>query len=125
VRALAGGIPRGLKNHRTPEGFAFGTYVRAKLRRLGPLPADARPLLREAGRLMLDLERLREEQDQALKRRRLTVARRIDRRLVPLRTQFLTIEARLEELAGRREETVEEILCRLSPVEPREADDGR
>jgi hypothetical protein len=124
VRALTGRIPRGLKNHRTPEGFAFGAYVRAKLRRLGALPDDARPLLREAGRLMLDLERLREEQDQALKRRRLTVARRIDRRLVPLRTQFLAIEARLEELAGHREATVEELLRRVGTAAREAAGDG-
>ncbi len=65
---------------------------------------------------MLDLERLREEQDQALKRRRLTVARRIDRRLVPLRTQFLTIEARLEELArrnGHGDDPVSELLASM------------
>jgi hypothetical protein len=49
---------------------------------------------------VLDLERRREEQDAALARRHLTVARRIDRRLVPLRTQLLALEPRLEELAA-------------------------
>jgi hypothetical protein len=79
----------------------YRDYLRAKLARLGPLPPDARPLLREAGLLVLDLRRLRLELESAVAHKRPTVARRIDRRLVPMRTQLLAIEERLEELAQR------------------------
>ena len=99
TRALAGRIPRAFKSHKTPDGAAYGTYVRAKLERLGPLPDDARPLLREAGRLVIDLDRLRRDLEAAVARKHRSEARRIDRRLVPMRTQLLTLEARLEELA--------------------------
>jgi hypothetical protein len=102
MRRLAGGVPRTFVSHKTPKAFTYRAVILAKLQRLGPLPADAQVTLREYGRLVLDLQRLHEEQDRAVARGRVTVARRIDRRLVPLRTQLLTIEARLEELAGRR-----------------------
>ena len=57
--------------------------------------------LREYGRLALDMQRLHEEQDRAEARGRVTVARRIDKRLTPMRTQLAMLEERLEFLAGR------------------------
>ena len=48
VRALVGRIPRVFLNHRTPEGAAYGEYCRCKLARLGLLPFDLMPTLREA-----------------------------------------------------------------------------
>jgi hypothetical protein len=99
---LVGGIPRAYRDHRRKESAAYSEYVRALLDRLGPLPKSARPLLKEAGLITVDLERLRADQGRALNRNRSGEARRIDRRLLPLRTQLLTIELRLEALADRR-----------------------
>jgi hypothetical protein len=64
---------------------------------------------------MIDLQRLREEQDAALARRRLSVARRIDRRLTPIRSQLVTIEERLEAMAAKRKKvtTGAELLAQL------------
>jgi len=102
VKALAGRIPRALRSHRTPDGAAYGDYLRALLDRLGSLPRDARPLLREAGRLTLDIERLRADQEAALARGRRGEARSLDDRLVTLRSQLLQVEANLEARAGGR-----------------------
>src|SRR5262249_18571044 len=65
LRALAGRIPRALKSHRSVEGGIYGAYLRAKVARLGPLPGDARPWARQAGLLVLGLERLQHEVDAA------------------------------------------------------------
>jgi hypothetical protein len=102
MRRLVGGIPRTLKDHRTKEAHVYKAILRAKIESLGPLPPDARVTLREYGRLVLDMQRLHEEQDRAVKRGRVTVARRIDKRLTPMRTQLVALELRLEALAGRR-----------------------
>ncbi len=101
MRALKSGVPRTFGSHKTPKAAAYRDHVRALLERLGPLPRNARVLLREAGRLGLDLQRLREDQDAALRRGRRAEARALDDRLVTLRSQLLTFEARLEELTGR------------------------
>jgi hypothetical protein len=101
VKRLAGGVPRTLKDHRTKEAHVYKAIIRAKIESLGRLPADARVVLREYGRLVLDLQRLHLEQDAAVARGRVNVARKIDRRLTPMRTQLMTLEARLEELAAR------------------------
>ena len=85
------------------------------------------PLLKEAGRLTVDLDRLRADQERALRRNRSGEARRIDRRLLPMRTQLLTLEARLEELAARHrpEATVDDILRQMVADTRRErAGDG-
>ena len=79
MTALAGGIPRAFKFHKTPEGAAYLSYVRAKLELLGRLPEDARPLLGEAGLLVIDLARFRREIEAAVARKRLKVPRRLDR----------------------------------------------
>jgi hypothetical protein len=114
-RALVGAIPRGMADHRSKAGRVYSAYLRDKLARLGPLPADARPLLREAGRLVLDLERLRAEQDAAMARRRLAVARKVDRRLTPIRGQLLAIEERLEAMAtkARKPRTAADLLAQI------------
>jgi hypothetical protein len=114
VRRLRGGIPRTFANHRTPIGYAYRDLLLAKLERLGPLPADAKVTLREYGRLALDMQRLHLEQDRAVKRGRVTMARRIDKRLTPMRTQLAVLEARLEELAAiqRKAPTLVEVIRR-------------
>ncbi len=97
MRALQGKIPRAFKSHRTPEGAAYGAYCRAKLKRLGPLPKDALPTLREAGVVVIELERLHRDA-QSPRRTRLD-RRRLRRETGILRSQLMTLERRLEEIA--------------------------
>lgn len=99
------GVPRAFANHKTPEGAAYRRYVTAILARLGPLPADAATTLREAGRLAVELQCMGAELEAARGRvRRRAAARRdasrLRRQMVPMRTQLLTLERRLEELAA-------------------------
>jgi len=79
VRALAGRIPRAFKSHRSPEGAAYGEVCRAKLQRLGALPKDAMPLLREFGRLTVELDRISRRRDEifAFKKPRKAELRRL------------------------------------------------
>ena len=102
MRALAGGIPRAFKSHKSPEGHAYRLHVTAIVRRLGDLPADARPTLREVGRLSVELAALGFELEQARARKRRREVSRLRRAMVPMRTQMLTLERRLEELASGR-----------------------
>lgn len=95
-------IPRGLRDHRTPDGRRYGTYLVALLARLGPLSSDARPTLVEAGRCAVELEHLAEELEQARARRRRRDMNRIRRSQFACREQMLRLERRLEELAGSR-----------------------
>jgi hypothetical protein len=74
-------------------------YVTALLGRLGSLPADAFPTLREAGRLAVELEAMGRELETARARRRRRDVARLRRQMVPTRTQLITLERRLEELA--------------------------
>jgi hypothetical protein len=97
MKGLRGGIPRALRSHRTPEGAAYGTYCRAKLDRLGPLPKDAMPTLREAGLVILELSRIHRESEAPRLRRRDRA--RLRRQAVILRSQLVQLEKRLEELA--------------------------
>lgn len=102
MRSLKGAIPRAYRDHRTQAGRLYGGYIGALQVRFGTLTADALPLAREAGRLVVDLERLsvlleaaivaRRRRDQARYRRQSTIAR----------SQLLAIEQRLEERLQRR-----------------------
>jgi hypothetical protein len=92
-------IPRAFKNHKTPEGFAYAAYLTALMARLGPLPDDASPTLREAGRLAVELAAMGRELEAARARNRRRDVSRLRRGMVPMRTQLLTMERRLEELA--------------------------
>jgi hypothetical protein len=100
-----------LKNHRSAEGYAFGRYVRATLARLGPLGPDARPWLKAAGLLTIDLDRLAADAEAARAvlangappraRDRARVAlRQLERRAARLRGALEMAEKRLEALAG-------------------------
>lgn len=112
MRKLKGAIPRGLKDHRTRAGVLYRSYVGAKVGRLGTLPADALPWLREAGLLVLALDRLNQETEAARlalnsvshrQRERLRATlRQLERRAGRLRGQLASAEARLEELAQSR-----------------------
>ena len=63
MNALPTRIPRAFANHRTPEGAAYRLYCQSKLARLGPLPPDALPLLREAGRITVELDLIGRRRD--------------------------------------------------------------
>ncbi len=101
MRRLRGGIPRAWRNHKTPEGSSYREYCRAKLegfkrRGLG-LPKDAMPTLREAGVVVIELERL--HRDAQSPRRTRLERRRLRRETGILRSQLMTLERRLEEIA--------------------------
>lgn len=93
-------IPRVFADHRTPEGHAYRVYVTALLRRIGPLPKDAMPTLREAGRIVVDLERLGQDRETARARNRKRDEARIGRRQFALREQLARLERRLGDLAN-------------------------
>jgi hypothetical protein len=102
IRSVYGAIPRAFRNHRTPEGYAYRTYLCGILARLGPLGPDAAPTLRAVGTLVVDLEAMgRELEDARLRKRRRDMAR-LRRQMVPMRTQLKTLEERLEAMAARR-----------------------
>lgn len=105
MRRLAGGIPRSYGDHRTKAALRYRAVIRDKVEALGPLPSDARVILREYGRLVMDMQELHAEQDRARARGHVTVARRIAKRLTPMRTQLAAIEERLDALGGRRNGT--------------------
>jgi hypothetical protein len=111
VRALAGGIPRALRSHRSAEGALYGAYTRAILARLGELPHDAKPTLKAAGMVVLELERLGADLERARTRQRRRDQNRIRRQMVILRTQLLTLEKRLEEIAERQPRDWTEVLA--------------
>lgn len=100
MRALRGGIPRAFKSHKTPEGEAYGDYCRDVLARLGALPRSAMPTLKAAGHLVVELDRLTSDLDVARRGRRRRDQNRLRRQMVTARTQLVTLERRLEELAG-------------------------
>jgi hypothetical protein len=105
MRALSGAVPRAFRDHRTHDGRAYRAYCRGVTARLGELPPDALPTLREAGRCAVELERLGFDLEAARARRRPPGRRdasRIRRQLVTLRTQLVTLERRLEEHAQAR-----------------------
>ncbi len=100
MRALAGRIPRALRNHKTPEGWAYEQYCRATIARLGPLPSDAKPTLREAGLVVVDLIRARENLERVQKPRFREAKRRYGREILHLRHTLLLLERRLEQRMG-------------------------
>lgn len=105
MRALRGRIPRAYKSHKSPEGWAYREYVVALVRRCGweaAIPAEARPTLREAGRLSVELAALGFELEAARARKRRRDVSRLRRQMVPMRTQLIKLEERLEALARTR-----------------------
>jgi hypothetical protein len=57
LRALIGAIPRAFKDHRRPDAKRYRDYCLNLQAQWGPLPAVALPMLREAGRAVVELER--------------------------------------------------------------------
>jgi hypothetical protein len=102
MNALPTRIPRAFANHRTPEGAAYRLYCQGKLARLGPLPKDAMPLLREAGRITVELDLIGRRRDmiRAFKKPRKQELHRLGSESRKLRVQLLMLERRLDEVAA-------------------------
>lgn len=97
MRSLKGAIPRAYRDHRTQAGRLYAGYLGALQARYGPLPADALPLAREAGRIVVDLERQSASLEVAIVARRRRDQARIRRQTTIARTQLLALEQRLED----------------------------
>jgi hypothetical protein len=97
-------------------GQAYRDYTLSTLARMGPLPRSAMPILREAGRLTVELDRLATAKEAALssKRPRRAEIRRLGAETRKSRVQLLMLERRLEEVAGERNgHTPDELLGRV------------
>ena len=118
--ALRGRIPRVLRNHKTPEGYEYGQYCRGVLERLGPLPKDARPILREAGLVALDLRRARREREKLRLRPRKNqkAIQRYAKEIHHLRLVLMHLERRLEARVGVRSNDIpfDQLLSDQAPV---------
>lgn len=101
LRSPVGVIPRGFPDHRRGAARRYRAYCLAIQARLGPLPAMALPTLREAGRAVVELDRLGEDLERARGRRRLREVARFRRHQFALREQLVRLERRLEEFSSR------------------------
>lgn len=101
MRALSSGVPRAYRDHRKPDARRYREYCAAKIARYGKLPADARPILREAGLATIELERLHELAEHAWAKNRRKDANRLRRAIRVTQAQLLAMERRLEELMSR------------------------
>lgn len=72
------------------------------LQQLGKMPICGRPLVREYGRVIVELERNAIELERATSRRHLTDARRLRREAKVLRFTMLKLDQRLQQLAGSK-----------------------
>jgi hypothetical protein len=102
MKALRGGISRAFRDHRTPEARRYRGYCLDFIDRVGALPRSAWPSLKAAGVAVVELDRLTLDLDVARAGRRRRDQNRIRRQMVILRTQLVTLERRLEELAAAR-----------------------
>ena len=109
MRGLVGGVPRVWRSHKTPEGRAYGAYTRAVMARLD-LPRDAMPTLKAAGVIVVDLDRLAADLEQACSGRRRRDQNRIRRQMVTLRSQLVKLEERLELIAERQPANLSRLL---------------
>lgn len=102
LRSAIGVIPRGFPDHRKADARRYRAYCVAIQAQWGPLPPVALPTLREAGRAVVELERLGLDLETARGRKRRQDAARIRRHQFMLREQLGRLERRLEELAPTR-----------------------
>ena len=68
----------------------------------GTLPADARALAKALGRLEIDIDRVHEELERALKRRRVRDARRLRRQLAGMNRDLLNFGERLNAMVEQQ-----------------------
>jgi len=114
LRALKGATPRAFTDHRTADGYQYRRYCRAIVERLGKLPDSAQETLRAAGVLAVDLQAIQRDLEHARARKRHRDVARLRRQLTPMRTQLLTLERRLEELAASRPRSFADAVRRAS-----------
>lgn len=111
-------LPRAFRSHLGHVGHAYREYTGALVARLRldlPLPPDAAVLLREAGRLVVELERLGDDLERARARHRVRDAARIRRQAFMAREQLGRLEDRLKALAAAQPRpTLAEVLSRGS-----------
>lgn len=100
MKALKGSVPRAYKDHRRKEAKRYSEVVADLVERLKTVPKCARPLLREYGRLNLQLDFLNGEHDRACGLRRLGEAKRLRNELKVSRILLLKIQRQIEHLAG-------------------------
>jgi hypothetical protein len=97
------GLPRAFQNHLGHVGHAYREYTGALVSRLRlnlPLSPDAAVLVREAGRLVVELERLGDDLERARARHRQRDAARIRRQAFMAREQLGRLADRLAALAA-------------------------
>lgn len=97
---LKDGIPPALGDHRTKTGRTYGAAVRAVYAQFPNLPPCARVLVKEYGRVVVELDQNGPAQERALARRRLTEARKLRREAKVLRFLLLKVYGQIERLAG-------------------------
>jgi hypothetical protein len=105
LRGLKGSIPRGFKDHRRRIARRYAESIRDLTERLKTVPGGARPLLREYGRLTIQLEFLNDEHDRVVGLRRLSEARRLRGELKVARFLLLKLQRQIEHLAGLPEDS--------------------
>ena len=120
MRALEGRIPRAFTSHKSPEGWAYAAYCRGKLARFGKTtpPPDAKPTMREAGKVNAELERLSRLEEVARAKNRKTEARRLRREIGRLRGMFRALDERLDLLLGNGDGKDLDILAELAKQRP-------
>ena len=109
ARRLKGGVLRGFVDHRTRIGRMYTELVRDKQAELGMLPRSARPILREWARVVIELDRNSIEMQKPSVRKRGTDLRRLKRETRVLRLTMLTLDKRLQQLAGLHKEAADSL----------------
>ena len=102
LRSPIGKIPRAYKDHRSLVALSYREYCLNAQAQWGPLPPIALSTLREAGRAVVELERLGLDLEVARARKQRRDATRIRKQQFMLREQLQRLERRLEELAPPR-----------------------
>ncbi|MEP7306319.1 MAG: hypothetical protein ABJA98_12450 [Acidobacteriota bacterium] len=111
MRALKGKIPRIQGDHRGAELHAYRAYALATVARFWPdghIPASARPWMKEAGRIILELDRLAADFQRARAGNRRQDANRIRRQQNGQRFALLRLEDAMAAQAGRSVQTFAE-----------------
>lgn len=121
MRALKGSVPRAYKDHRCKKAKRYSEAVTDLTARLDAVPKCARPLMKEYGRLAVQLEFLNEEHDRAVGLRRLSDARRLRGELKVSRFLLLKLQARIESLAGIQKDTASDSLDAFFAAEEAES----
>lgn len=113
---LASGVPRAYPDHRRRVARAYRAAVAEIRERLG-LNGNADVLLREYGRLVVELDDLAAQAEDLRGRpRRHRDAARVARRRVILRSQLIALERRLEERAPRAPRPIAELVREGRPA---------